>query len=461
GGKVGEDAAYRVYSKGFDRQAYPSPDGDGRSDAGDDWSQQRAGFRFDWAPTARDSLTVHGDYYRGDLDNRSVYESGTFGANGGYLLANWSRELSETSQIRLQAYYDGMKRGDPLADERRHTGDLEFQHDIQLWDRHQIAWGLNYRIVNDRIDGRLMNFRDPSETFDTIGFFVQDQISLFANRVQLTLGSKFERNDFTGFEIQPSARLAYSPNEHHTLWAAVSRAVRTPSRAEDDMRLRLLLLPPAAAEITGVDEFHSEEMLAYEAGYRSTLRSNLTLDTTAFYFDYDELSSIETGVLYFDGIQPILPLPFSNQQGGHSYGAELEVTWQALPRWRLGAGYSWFNLMLDPGPDSVDLLGETTEHSNPTHQVFLRSLVDLPRNFELDGMLYYVENLAGQSNGGDPVGSYVRADLRLGWRPTEALELSLVGQNLLTSRHEEFGGGVVTSAVVVPRSFFAKLTWRY
>jgi iron complex outermembrane receptor protein len=463
GGRVGEKGAYRVYSKGFHGEAYPSPGP--RSDGGDGWQQGRAGFRFDWQPTAADSLTVLGELFRADLDNRTTlggFDSGTYDSWGGHLLANWSRQLSERSSIRLQAYYDGMDRKDPLANDRRQTGDIELQHDYLFGERHQLAWGLNYRVTWDRIEGNFMDFGNPREINDTKSFFVQDQVALVHDHLYLTLGSKFELNDFTGFEVQPSARLAWSPNEHHTLWGAISRAVRTPSRAEDDMRLRLPLNFISAFEVAGSNDFASEELLAYEVGYRSSLRSNLTLDATAFYFDYDELLTLEMKPLYVSPPYFVQPLQFENRMNGHSYGAELEASWQVLPRWRLGAGYGWFNLSLSRDPRSTDTFGGPLEHSSPTHQVFVRSLLDLPRHFELDTMLYYVENLSGKVDGaGDPIGSYVRADVRVGWRPTEGLEVSLVGQNLLQNRHEEFGPALLTGGVSVPRSFFAKLTWRY
>ena len=413
GGMVGEGLAWRFYTRGFRNEAYPTPDG--TSDAGDDWAMGRTGFRADWQLSDTDSLTLHGDFFRGELDNRSAYETGSFDSYGGHLFAEWSHRFSERSSLRVHAYYDGMNRKDPLANDLRHTGDFELQHDFMLGSRHQVAWGANYRITTDRIDGELMSFRSPRETNDTKGLFVQDQIMLLEDRLYLTLGSKLEYNDFTGFELQPSARIAWSPNEHNTLWGAVSRAVRTPSRAEDDMRLRLVAGPFSIIEVLGSHHYDSEELLAYEVGYRGALHSKFTIDATAFYFDYDELLTLETGMPYGSGGFLIAPLQFDNNMNGHSYGAELEATWQVLPRWRLSAGYGWFNLALSLDPGSSDPFEPSLEKSSPTHQAFLRSMLDLPYDLELDAMLYYVENLAGKTDSaGDTIGSYVRADLRLG-----------------------------------------------
>src|SRR5690606_33805674 len=224
-----------------------------------------------------------------------------------------------------------------------------------------------------------------------------------------------------------------------------------------------LMVPPISIiEVLGNHDFDSEELLAYEVGYRSALHPNFTIDATAFYFDYDELLTLEMGTPYADGGMLVAPLQFENRMNGHSYGAELEATWQVLPRWRLSAGYGWFNLALSLDPGSSDPFEQSLEKSSPTHQVFLRSMLDLPYDLELDAMLYYVENLAGKTDSaGDTIGSYVRADLRLGWRPTESLELSVVGQNLFVGRHEEFSGALITPGVSVPRSFFAKMTWRF
>ena len=87
----------------------------------------------------------------------------------------------------------------------------------------------------------------------------------------------------------------------------------------------------------------------------------------------------------------------------------------------------------------------------------------MPWNFELDAALYYVGRIPemGIRPGGDNLHDFTRVDVRLGWRPIEALELSVVGQNLQDRRHTEWGNSLISLRSSVPRSVYGKVTWRY
>src|SRR6185436_11189655 len=136
---------------------------------------------------------------------------------------------------------------------------------------------------------------------------------LIRDRLRLTLGTKVEHNDYTGWEVQPNARLSWSITKKQTAWFAASRAISTPSRAEDDIRINRLVIPPPAPGFPptlisqfGSRDMDSKELLAFELGYRLQPHDRVTLDFATFYNIYDRQRSIEQG----DPILEPTPLPF-------------------------------------------------------------------------------------------------------------------------------------------------------
>src|SRR5262249_18896742 len=147
--------------------------------------------------------------------------------------------------------------------------------------------------------------------------------------LKLTLGSKFEHNDFTGFEIQPSGRLAYIPDSRQVIWASISRAVRTPTRLETDVQLRIT--PNGPIILSGNPDFHSEDLVAYELGYRVRPSRNVSFDLTPFYNVYHELRTLEP-----IGAGPV-PLAFGNKREGNTYGFEAVARYEPFDWWELSA----------------------------------------------------------------------------------------------------------------------------
>jgi iron complex outermembrane receptor protein len=285
---------------------------------------------------------------------------------------------------------------------------------------------------------------------------VQDEISIVPERLRLTLGSKFEHNDFTGFEIQPSARVLWTPGYSQTFWASVSRAVRTPSRAESDIRLNPappVPLPPGSITILGNPDMASEKLIAYECGYRVQPINQLKLDLTAFYNDYDDLRTIEPTMP-----GPVSPSKVANKLFGESYGTEVSATAQVTKRWRLQGSYSYLEVQLHRKAGSLDTTTEkTTEGASPRNQFFIRSLFDLGWNIEFDSTLRYVDVLPAPK-----IPSYLTLDLRLAWSPRKNLEFAIVGQNLLDDRHPEFAPTFVgTQKTEVERSVYGTVLWRF
>ncbi len=462
GGKLADNAWYRVYAKHADRDDTALANG---GDGADDWWMSRTGFRIDWEATAQDLLTLQGDYYQGHehlsivqptatapFANVERLQSDLSGAN---VVGRWTRTLSENSEIKLQSYYDHTERESNLPSERRDTFDIEGQHSFTWRNWNRVVWGLGYRITTDKIRGDFAQSFSPSErTLNLFNSFLQDEILLVEDRLHLTIGCKLEHNDFTGFEYQPSAKLVWMPTEKQTLWGAISRAVRTPSRAEDDVRVNVATQPPSASVITilGDRSGLSENLLAYELGYRLLPHPRVSLDAAAFYNTYDHLRSLAFNPPVFTTLHS------ANQLKGETYGVEVSGEWQPLACWRLRTAYTFFKAELHRVGGGLDQQTEKFfEGAAPRHQFSLRSQLDLTRQIEFDCGLRFVDALHNPETPG-----YVTADVRLGWRPNDHWEFSISGLNLLDNQHPEFAPQILNTPVrEVERSVYGKITWRF
>lgn len=434
GAKLSDDASYRVYGKYFDRDSTVVASG---ASVPDGWHKGQGGFRIDWGKVA-DTLTLQGDAYRGAIDQAIFSDKVIEGAN---VLGRWQRSWDEDSGLQLQAYYDHTKRDYPgIFAEVRNTFDIDFQHRFKLAERHEIVWGGGYRSSGDHVRNSTgLAFLPEQRELSLANLFVQDSIALLKDRLQLTLGSKFEHNDYTGLEVQPSVRLAWKPHDRQFLWAAVSRAVRTPSRIDRD-----LFIPGSRPFLlAGGPDFQSETVVAYEFGYRTQPHTRVSMTLSTFYNEYKHLRSVapvpSTGVFVI-----------VNGREGETYGAELWGDFELSDSWRLKAGYAILHEDLRVTPGSI----ATSEANDATHRFLLRSSMDLTPKFELDWTLSHVSALP------DPtVPAYTTVDLRLGWKPSKQLEVSLIGQNLLDKRHPEFGPSNIRSEI--ERSVLVKAACRF
>ncbi len=436
GWKLGDNAYARVYSKHEERDESRFAN---RNRGKDDWGTSQGGFRVDWEPYQDDHFTFQGDAYRSDRNNLNMDDSTM---NGGNFLSRWTHLFDKDNDIRFQIYYDRTERDIPFVfQEDRNTFDLDFQHHIALNDFNDITWGLGYRMTGDDTDKNTLLQLTPQRRNQQIAnTFVQDEISLIPERLKLTLGTKVEHNDYTGFEFQPSARLLWNMDKRQSTWLAVSRAVRTPTRLEEDLNITV-----PGITVLGNRDFSSEEVIAYELGYRVKPLDYLTWDIATFYNQYEKLRSIErVGANFVE----------ANQLHGSTYGAEVGATLQPTDWWTVRAAYTYLQVQLHLDPGSTDTTSLATRGNDPRNQFYLRSSWDLPCDLKFDGTLRYVDSL---NNGQVP--DYVTADARLAWQATKNLELAVVGQNLLDNQHPEFGVGAGQHQI--ERSVYGTVTFQW
>lgn len=469
GGTLGEAGSFRVFGKFSEREGTYHPG----AQSDDDWRLGQVGFRGDWERQSGDSLRLQGAAYDGKIGRiaPSIEVIGRpgpagdleAGVSGGHVLAYWRRQLNENDRVRARVYYDRTRRNDPSYIDELDTIDLDVQHGFLLAARHQILWGLNYRQTDNFNAGKGIFNLVPSSSKDVVySGFVQDQIDL-SESLKATLGTKLEENDFSDLEVQPSVRLAWGISSEHTLWSAISRAVRVPTRLERDIAVDLS--DPAVdplIRLQGNRDFESEELIAYEAGYRWSPRSNLSFDLATFYNRYDKLSSLEIGTPFVDpeSGRTIIPVLNQNLSEADSHGLEALVTFAPRDNWRISATYSYLDLSIEPHGEDYNR-GRFYEGSTPRHQASLRSLLDLPGGVQLDAHLRCSSDIRSIPAivTGEGIDGYTELDLRLAWEATEQLEISVLGRNLLDERHVEFGAPHARGEI--ERSVYAKLAWGF
>ena len=460
---------YRIYGKAFTRGPEFHPNGR----QFDDWRMAQAGFRTDWDLNNRDTLTIQGDLYNGDAGQSvgiTTYSAPYFTnveqnaeLAGGNLVGRWKRLLGTGSDIQVETYYDRTNRRQVNFAETRDTFDIDFIHHLSLPRRQNFLWGLGTRLSSgtaNPIDPTVV-FTPSHQTDKLYSAFVQDEIPIVGDRLSVTIGSKFLHNDYSGFEIQPSARLLWKVKPQQTLWAAITRAVRTPSRIEEDLQLTALLNPNPLSffRVIGDRKFSSEHLIGYEAGYRTRVKPNLYVDIATFYNDYQHLLSIEPGAPFVESSPSpshvVVPFMFRNGLLGNTAGFEIAPDWTLKRWWRLRGSYSYLHMSLNKTAASQDTATiKSVQGSSPDHQVLVQSSLDLPKKFAFDQSLRYVSALPAQR-----VAAYSTADLGFTWRARPGLNLSIVGQNLFQPHHAEFGGDP-GSLVGIKRSVYLKITWQ-
>jgi iron complex outermembrane receptor protein len=466
GGELSTNLFYRVYLK------YESEDGFANSAGNrmpDGWDALHGGARFDWEPNPNDRFTLQGDYlaaYIGGtaqvplltapyMTNISLVST----KSDGNVEGRWTHDFSSSSQLTLQMYYDHAVEPDVQIPSTLDVYDVDLQHRFALGEYQDIIWGAGFRDSENDSPPSFNLTLYPERSYTQIyNVFGQDDVTVAKDRFHVILGTKFDHNTYTGFEVQPSGRLLWTPSEKQTVWMAVSRAVTTPSQVYESSRYNISAFPaggvPGLVSLFGNANFKSEQLFAYEAGYRFEPAPSWSFDLTAYYNVYHGIEAYQMGAPYFEPAPVphlVFPETAENLVSGDTYGAEISAQWKPVDYWRVAASYSWLHMRLEPINATSPSAGDS-----PQNQFQIRSYLDLCRNLDFDSAISYVDSLPNQD-----VSSYVRLDLGLNWRVNRSWEAGVFGQNLLQNSHVEFGSYRTPQLTEIPRSVYAKITYRF
>jgi iron complex outermembrane recepter protein len=476
GGAAGSRGHYRVFGSysqvagtGEIRNATPT----------DGWHTDHTGFRSDWNLSDKDTLTAQGDWL-GNSEGQTVTtlfsnhlpDLYTFAdrvkVSSANVLGRWNHTFANGSETSLQVYYDRFRRVDQ-AFNAVNTADADFQYHFHAGSRNDIVTGMDYRFTDSSYtNGYEAAFSSGHRQDQLVSTFLQDQIAL-TKSLSLTVGTKLEHNSYTGFEYEPGAQLVWNIDDRKALWASAAQAIRQPSWYDTGIHLDVATFPTdgggfGVIQLLGKAVVHPERSLNYEAGYRALLTKRLSLDVTGFTTFYSNLQAVEPGIPYFTSNPApphlVVPSVFNSLSHGKTFGGEFFAAWNVTRRWRISPGYSFaqMNLAYDPSilaANAALSLGNSPGDS-PQHQAQVRSNMDFPHNVEWDASAGFVGALRV-----GPVPSYIRVDTRIGWRIGESVDVSVIGQNLLTPRHFEFLDGLQIHPTPAGRAVFGKITWSF
>jgi iron complex outermembrane receptor protein len=475
GGRLRRFGTYRVYAEGSQYNALETFSG---ISGQDDWRLVHGGFRADSTLSPKDSLTTEGEAKRGNAGEMATIPISLNPAvtstvplrdiySGWNLLTRWNHTVSPNSGTSLQIYFDRTNRGDTTYTFGLNTLDIDFQHRLLLGARHDLVWGVGYRLNSDATDPTLRIVFTPADKVTQLfNMFVQDEIAIRPDRLQLSLGARVEHNSYTGFDFQPSARLAWTPGSKNMMWGAVSKADRTPSRGDTGFSITYAALPgpglPVVVRFLGNPNFKNEHLTAYEAGYRTSWSSKFSVDSTIFYNRYSDLISVEPGTTTVETNPPPTHVLASNIEGnglgGETHGLELFANWKVTSAWTLSPGYSFLAMHMHTLAGSQEFSNAAaTQGGSPDHQAQLRSSIRLPRSLQWNSSAYFVNRLPAPA-----IPSYTRLDTGLIWNAGERLSISVAGQNLLKDLHPEYAGPSSSEQPgLMRRAAYAKITWSF
>ena len=437
GGKIGEAITYRAYVQAYDatelRELNNQPAGDG-------FTRFQGGFRFDWDGGNADAVTLQGDAYDGSTDQAGAPKENISGRN---LLARWTRNTADGDQLEVQGYYDHTHRGATptgLAS-TINTYDVTLQDGFTAGSFNALTVGGGARVVDYSIQTKPNFYFDPARRTETIGnVFLQDSVTL-ANPLKLILGLKLEHNYFSGVDLLPSARLSYTPTSQTLFWAAVSRAIRSPTPFDHDV-----VEIAAPIKLTGNPNFLTERLITYEGGSRFTMGETASLSVSAFYNEYDRLRNVETTPV------TIFPIFWGNGLQANTYGLDVWGDLKVASWWRLSGSFDWLEVDGHFRPGAGKLLGTAQLSDDPEFRAAIGSDITLGQKVTANAALRYVGKLS------DPaVPSYVELDTRVAWAVSKRFEIAIVGRNLLHDHHLEYA----PPSDPAQRTVLGQLRWRY
>jgi iron complex outermembrane receptor protein len=469
GGSAGENAWYRAYVDYSQHDDTALPNG---QSVGDAWTMGHAGFRYD-REDEQSRLFLKGEAHSGSFDEAGVIPAATSpfearparGYNrGGFLQASWTRQLPGAAELAIGAWYESYERRLQPTDEESGTFDLGVRYGTRIRDSHNVSAGVTYRHIQHETFPNFVLALSPSDTtVELWSGFLQDEVQL-TPRLQATLGVRVEDNQFTGHEWQPNLRLGWSITSDQLVWAAVGRAVHTPTIADDARIYTTAVLPPGSAgpgspplvrQVLGNRDLESEELLAYELGWRALWSEHAMLGVSVFYNDYDRLVVVQAQPLDRVTLAPdfwrvaLVPV---NAGSARSFGAEIAASWRPASHWRVHGEFTYLNLEIGP---TSNLLAVILTGSSPRIQASLRTYFELPSDWEIGLGVRYVDDLPALD-----VDDFMAGEVRIAKRLATGLELAVVGQNLWDSQHKEFRSTAHRVDSYIERSLYFSLTWR-
>lgn len=437
GDAISKTVAWRAYVRGVEQDSSRTAAGGSAHDA---FRRLQGGFRIDWTPNTRDAVTLRGDLYDGTNQQLGAPNEDIAGAN---LTARWSHDAANGAKLQIQAYYNHAERHTRDGGGRFgvDTFDLDFQHSLTLGEGNAVVWGGGLRASRYHIHGAGALFFEPaSRTLTLANVFAQDTLSL-TGRLDLTAGLKVEDDPYVGASLLPDVRLAWRPTDDVMLWGAVSRAVRSPTPFDEDVREYL----GPTLYLTGNRAFRTEKLTAFELGTRIQPMQKLSLSVSGFYNLYDDLRSVEVDPV------TLIPLFWGNRLTGHSYGIEAWGDYRPTSWWTLSAGFTWLSEHFHARPGTLQLLGPEQIGDDPDQQAMLRSSMNLGGGVTIDADFREVGALSATH-----VPAYAELGGRIGWALGQHLVLSVSGTNLLHAHHIEYAGGYRVS-----RQVLAGVQWRF
>lgn len=446
GGTSENGSAWRIFARSRSRDDMSAISGSGG--AGDDWRNDRVGFRIDSAPGSQGWM-VSGDAYQGRSGGAPNPLSTADDISGQHLLGRFSRRLDDGSSLQLQSYVNHSWRREPSSGSvlEETVVDGEFQHIVNLGQAHRVVWGGNWRQYRfASVGSAKLSFSPDKSVHNISGFFFQDEWNLVPEVLKLILGAKYESDSSHSSHLHPNLRLVWNVAPGHTLWAGTAQAERSPNQVDRAIRYNGPGLGGMSA--VGNPEFMAEGLRTVEAGWRSRLSPNLVSDLSLYRNHYHDLQTLQ-----YDGATA---MTYLNNARGYAQGLEWAVDWQAAANWQLRGGLTLYQEGLEfmeapSGPALISFQG-----GFPRRQLFLRSLWDLSRDQRLD-LIW--RGVGAMEQRGVP--GYGTVDLHWTRRLERGTELSLVGRNLVGPLHREFGDQPFFLETRLRREVLAMLRWNF
>ena len=470
----------RLSAKTFDLDPAKTTHG---TQGNDGWRADRIGLRGDWPANGGGRWILVGEAYQTRADDRMDYTRYSqvppvFDViqrnNGSNLLLRREQSTGDGGELDWQVSAESaLVEVEGIIHEERRTVSAEVQQ-RQPFGAHDLLWGASYRLSRDDIflpTGNVLSYalnERPQRQWQLASVFLHDDFTLLPNRLQLSGGVRIDFDSWSGTQVQPDVRLAYTPNSTTTWWTSLARAARTPSRTELDLPFSFAAtpaVPPYQPAVTTVrlapapDTLKAETVTSLEAGWRQRVHAHFSMDFSAFVSGYDNLLiTVSQPVQVLSPLQVVVPLTTLNGASARSHGFELAADWQVSPGWRLQPHYSRLYLssarLADPAAAEMQNLWEGRVARD---RLSLRSAWTLAQGQQLDMWLKYTSALNYPA-----VPAYATLDIRYALPLGPKAELTFTAQNLFNNRHPEFVSDYLpTQPSELGRSVMVRALWRF